>query len=638
MELAHGKKYRTALAKILLTALLYGLSILPGKMLLMLAPGAEVRFAACIPVVAGFLWGPAGAIGSALGNALGDFYSGDSLFICFWGAVGNFLLAYLPYRLWYGVRAKDAALFIHDAKSCLKFFAIIFFTALNFAALLTAIVISSGLADTRQSFFIFFSSNFNFPLLFGLPILLWLRRKNFSFAVPEMQIKTQTADSKPKQQIVFAVATAASVIFLLSNMQNISQTAALIFLAGNSLLLAAVCTLPPNYDAGLINEKRKNYSAIGARATSLLLLLAVVIICFTMALAYIIQRRAFPDMASPQLWQTLFTALLVSSNIIFLAVLFLLHKIEKQLVLPLRRLTQTAATLVASGYLQEKASSCDTEAEVGAEQNEISDLRASFAQMTCDIRSYIKNMSAAIAEKESIAAQLNVAAQIQQSSLPDTQEINQRLKGYSLTAGMFPAKEVGGDMYDCFMLPSGRLAIFIADVSGKGVPAALFMMAAKTLLQSYAQLGDPAKILSAVNDSLAENNSNMMFVTAWLGIIEPASGRMEYANAGHNYPLLQESGQPELWLRQRSGPALGVMPGLSYKNYAITLPPDSKLLLYTDGITEAENPRQEFYGAERLARRFQRAHISEDILFSVLEFTEGHPQSDDITFLWLSRH
>lgn len=636
MEAASGKKYRAALAKILLTALLYGLSVLPGKMLLMLAPGAEVRFAACIPVVAGFLWGPAGAIGSALGNALGDFYSGDSLFICFWGAVGNFLLAYLPYRLWYGVRARDAALFIHNAQSCLKFFAIIFFTALNFSALLTAIVISSGLADARQSFFIFFSSNFNFPLLFGLPILLWLRRKNFSFAVPEMQNKTQTANGKPKQQIVFALATAASVIFLLSSMQTISPAAALIFLAGNSLLLAAVCTLPPSYDASLINEKRKNYSAIGARATSLLLLLAVVIICFTMALAYIIQRRAFPDMASPQLWQTLFTALLVSSNIIFLAVLFLLHKIEKQLVLPLRQLTQTAATLVASGYLQENSASCAAESD-GSEQNEISDLRASFAQMTCDIRSYIKNMSAAIAEKESIAAQLNVAAQIQQSSLPDTQEINRRLKGYSITAGMFPAKEVGGDMYDCFMLPSGRLAIFIADVSGKGVPAALFMMAAKTLLQSHAQLGDPAKILSAVNDSLAENNTNMMFVTAWLGIIEPDSGRMEYANAGHNYPLLQENGQPELWLRQRSGPALGVMPSLSYKNYAITLPPDSKLLLYTDGITEAENPRQEFYGAERLARRFQRAHISEDILFSVLEFTEGQPQSDDITFLWLSR-
>jgi len=634
MDSCTRQKYLAALPKILLTALLYGLSIIPGKMLLMLVPGAEVRFAACIPVITGFLWGPAGAIGSALGNFIGDFYSGDALFVCFWGAVCNFFLAFLPYKLWYGVRAQNAPLFIYDTQSCIKFFAIIFLTALNFAALLTGITISAGMLENSRSFFIFFSSNFNFPLLFGLPILLYLRRQ-VNFSLPSLP---QTAVPKHSWQIyIFAFASLSSVSFLLYAFNGATAEVALAFLVTNALLLAYVCTLPAAYDSELLSLQTKNYHSISAKATSLLMLLAVAIICFTILLAYFIQRKAFPDEAGLSLWQSLFTTLLISSNIIFLAIFLLLHRMEQALVLPLRQLTHAATTLVSSGYLEEQQHCQQIAKAYEKNQDEISDLWASFNQMSCDIRSYIDNMAAAIAEKENIAAQLSVASQIQQSILPDTAPINQQLKNYTVTAGMFPAKEVGGDMYDCFFLPDGRLAILIADVSGKGMPAALFMMAAKTLLKSNGSLGDPAKILSAANDSLAENNTNMMFVTVWLGIVDLVSGKMVYANAGHNYPLLQEENKPGVWLRQRSGPALGIITGRVYKNYELTLPFNSKLLLYTDGITEAENPRKEFYGEQRLEQRFQRAHIPEDILFSVLEFAEYSPQSDDITFLWLSR-
>lgn len=632
MDIFNRQKYLTALPKILLTALLYGLSIIPGKMLLMLVPGAEVRFAACIPVVMGFLWGPAGAVGSALGNFAGDFYSGDPLFVCIWGAVCNFFLAFLPYKLWYGVRAQNAPLFIYDTQSCIKFFAVIFLTALNFAALLTGITISAGMLENSRSFFIFFSSNFNFPLLFGLPLLLWLRRKTSLTlpCVPQKQAKQHF------QLRALVLATVISICFLLYASSGATAEIALGFLITNAILLAYVCTLPAAYDAELLKLQQKNYHSISAKATSLLLLLAVAVICFTILLAYFIQRRALPDEASLSLWQSLFTTLLISSNIIFIAIFLLLHRLEQYLVLPLRRLTHAATTLVSSGYLEQQQ--CPQNVQLYAKnQDEISDLWRSFNQMSCDIRSYIDNMAAAIAEKENIAAQLSVASQIQQSILPNMAPINEQLKNYTVTAGMFPAKEVGGDMYDCFFLPDGRLAILIADVSGKGMPAALFMMAAKTLLKSNGSLGDPAKILSAVNNNLAENNTNMMFVTVWLGIVDLASGKMIYANAGHNYPLLQEENRPGVWLRQRSGPALGIIAGRIYKNYELTLPINSKLLLYTDGITEAENPRQEFYGEQRLERRFQRAHIPEDILFSVLEFAEDCPQSDDITFLWLSR-
>ena len=636
----------SAAGKILLISFLYCLAIIPGKLLLLIAPGADVRFAAFIPVVAGFIWGPAGALGSAAGNFLADFYSGDSLFICFWGAVSNFFLAYLPYRLWYGVRADKAPLFICDTASCLKFFAVIFITALNFAALLTAIVTGAEMqvTHTGASLFIFFANNFSFPLLFGIPLLLLLRRSSLEFSLPPLPKTTapkmlnNIRDSRQLQAL--AAATFLSVLFLLGSLLGVAGSAAAqSFLIANSLLLAFTCTLPAAYDKSALTGDAQSFYSLGARATTAFLLFAIATIVFTVTLTYTIynlqQERPFnAALGSFKLWQTLLSTLLISSNIIFLAVIFMLNRLEKLVVHPLRHLTETARTLLASGYLEQESLLCRHDKPA---TNEIEDLRSSFSQMTCDICRYISDLSVAIAEKKTISAQLEIASQIQQSILPETADINVRLKNYNVTAGMFPAKEVGGDFYDCFFLDDKRLAILIADVSGKGVPAALFMMVAKALLKNNSHLGDPAKILAAANNGLCDNNSSMMFATAWLGIIDLASGRLTYANAGHNYPLLQTAGQTSHWLKERSGPALGVMPGCRYKNYGLMLPFDSKLLLYTDGITEAENSRQEFYGAQRLEQRFFRAHIPEDILFSVLEFAEGSPQSDDITFLWLSR-
>lgn len=634
--------FNTAAAgRILLTAILYCLATLPTKQLLLVAPGADVRFAACIPVTAGFLWGPAGAVGSAIGNFLADFYSGDQLFICFWGAVSNFFLAYLPYRLWYGVRAAKAPLFICDTASCLKFFAVIFLTALNFAALLTAIitVADANASHTGASLFIFFANNFSFPLLFGIPLLLLLRRSSAEFAIPPLPTPAKTSKKRPQLRLL-AAATVISGIFLIFCQTGLAGSAAAQgFLILDSLLLALTCTLPAAYDKEALTPEAQSFYSLGARATVAFLLLAIVTIVFTVILSYAIYstqhtKSLRSSLGSLQLWQTLLSTLLISSNIIFLAVIFMLNRLEKLIVDPLRRLTATARTLLASGYLEQDCHFCSHDAPV---TNEMEDLSVSFSQMTCDIRRYIKDLSAAITEKKTLSAQLEIAAQIQQSILPETAPINARLKNYSVTAGMFPAREVGGDLYDCFFLDDRRLAVLIADVSGKGVPAALFMMVAKALLKNSAHSGDPAQILAAANNGLCDNNTSMMFATVWLGIIDLPSGRLTYANAGHNYPLLQTEGRPSVWLRERSGPALGIMPGCRYKNYKLTLPFGSKLLLYTDGITEAENPRQEFYGSQRLEQRFLRAHIPEDILFSVLEFAEGSPQSDDITFLWLSR-
>ncbi len=617
------------IVRVLFTALIYAIAIIPTKLLLMLMPGAEVRFAACIPVVAGMMWGPAGAIGSALGNFAADFYTGSSLYICFWGAAANFFLAYLPYKLWYSLsKNTKPLLFVHDTRSFFKFLIIIFVTALLFSSLLTAIILPSARVNIAESFFIFFSNNFDFPLLFGLPLLLWLHSTNTVFFVPKPCHKNQ----RPYYiSLLVAIALCAAFIAFITNSTELPAHFSVIYLTVMLILLAYASRMPAYPEIQPLSDT-DTFCSLSARATSCFLLLSIFSVLFVGFAVFIANPDLIKISKSLELWRTIFSTLLISINIIFIAMLFILWQTEKQVVLPLSKLSCMAHEFAGSGKLIHS----EIPVNFTGKTDEIGMLYNSFYQMTSDINHYIADLSTAIAEKETITAQLDIAAKIQQGMLADTRSINRNLKGYEISAGMFPAREVGGDLYDCFYIDDEHLAILIADVSGKGIPAALFMTVTKALLKNNASL-NPGKILEKTNNYLCENNEMMMFVTVWLGIVHLPSGSIIYANAGHNYPLVQSGISPSTRLKERSGPPLGAKYGISYKEYNLILPQESRLLLYTDGITEAENSHHEFYGAERLFHRFERAHIPDDILFSVLEFSEGTPQTDDITVLWLER-
>lgn len=621
-------------SRILITAFVYALAILPTKMLLMLLPGAEVRFAACIPVLAGILWGPAGAIGSALGNFIGDFYSGDTLSICFWGAAANFFLAYLPYKLWYSFKTNATThLFIHDTRSFLKFLGIIFITAFIFATMLTAIVETYGKASTTESFFIFFSNNFDFPLLLGIPVLLLLRRSNLKFVIPPAKQR-----SSRNYYIALLSTFILSAIYLLPVfMSSPAQTvAARNYLIATFFLLSYFCFIPAKYNAKYFDEHPRIFYSISAKATTGFLQMAILSVLFISFSAFILNPELLKISQSLDLWQKIFSTLLFSINIIFIAVLFILWQTEKNVVGPLINLSKSARKFANYQYLTEPPSPLTTPS-IKKAADEIDDLTDSFNKMTNDIKCYVTDLSKAIKERENMSAQLKIAADIQQNILADTSKMNDKLnKQYDLLAGMYPAKEIGGDLYDCFFLDKEHLVILIADVSGKGIPAALFMMVTKALLKNNVS-NSPGRILSKTNDTLCEGNDSLMFVTVWLGIVHLPSGKLTYANAGHNYPLLQVSEQEPHWLKHRSGPALGIKCGLTFTDCEIDLPHNSKLLLYTDGINEAENNSHEFFGMDRLVNRFQRTHRPEDILFAILEFSEGAEQNDDITFLWLER-
>ena len=259
--------------------------------------------------------------------------------------------------------------------------------------------------------------------------------------------------------------------------------------------------------------------------------------------------------------------------------------------------------------------------------------------MDLDLRSYITEVSEMTAEREKLGAELNVAKNIQASMLPH--KFPER-DDFEIYASMDPAKEVGGDFYDFFMIDDDHLAMVMADVSGKGVPAALFMVIAKTLIKNIAKTGvGPAEVLSRVNKQLCESNDEEMFVTVWLGILELSTGRGISANAGHEHPAFKKAGgQYELVIYKHS-PAVAIMEGLSFNEREFEMKPGDTLFVYTDGVPEASDKDNVLFGTDRMIEVLNVApeatpeHVLCSMRTALDDFVGQAPQFDDITMLCL---
>lgn len=275
--------------------------------------------------------------------------------------------------------------------------------------------------------------------------------------------------------------------------------------------------------------------------------------------------------------------------------------------------------------------------------DEIQDLSKSISRMADEIKAYMINLETVMAEKERIGAELNVATQIQADMLPRIFPPFPDRHEFEIYASMTPAKEVGGDFYDFFFVDHDHLALVCADVSGKGVPAALFMVIGKTLIKNRAQLGgSPSEVLAYANEQLCEGNDAELFVTVWLAIIEISTGRGIAANAGHEHPaLMRADGEFEL-VKYRHSPAVATFPGLTFKEHEFELNPGDKLFVYTDGVTEATDSSNVLFGEERLVASLNSGKdltpdkLIENVKSDIDRFVGDAPQFDDITMLSIS--
>ena len=274
--------------------------------------------------------------------------------------------------------------------------------------------------------------------------------------------------------------------------------------------------------------------------------------------------------------------------------------------------------------------------------DEVEILAESFAMMTRKTTEYVEQVRTVTAEKERISAELNMAATIQNSMLPQLFPPFPDRKEFDLYASMDPAKEVGGDFYDFFLVDPDHLCLVIADVSGKGIPAALFMMTSKVILQNCALMGiPPGEILAKTNDAICANNQAEMFVTIWVGILEISTGKLVFANAGHEYPALKRAGGSFELVKDKHSFVIGGMPGLKYAQHELQLNPGDKLFLYTDGVPEATSAEKELFGNDRMLDALNEAkdaapkELLQAVRKSVDEFVKEAEQFDDLTMLGL---
>jgi len=318
--------------------------------------------------------------------------------------------------------------------------------------------------------------------------------------------------------------------------------------------------------------------------------------------------------------------------VVFLIMLFVAWLLISRLInAPITKLTAEVSQ-IALGNLEEKIKV--------SSKDELGLLAQVFNKMTSDLKNSIEEKEKEQKVKESIRAELSVAAEIQSSMLPCVFPPFPARKEFELFAMIDPARDVCGDFYDFFFVDDDNLAVLIADVSGKGVPAALFMVVAKTLIKNCSSCKSPMAVFDSVNKKLCDGNESGMFVTAFIGFYNIPTGKLTFVNAGHNPPLLKKKRKFE-YLSTRPCLVLGFLKDAKYHEEEIFLEPDDILFLYTDGVTEAMNRKNELFGENRLhhaANKYINSPINDllnAIKFEIDVFVQGAQQADDITMLTL---
>lgn len=343
------------------------------------------------------------------------------------------------------------------------------------------------------------------------------------------------------------------------------------------------------------------------------------------------------DAINQEIRSFVLVSLLITCGVLAISVITYYFYIRKILIRPLATLHDAAQGLVKDNM--EKLDDFSNEVHTG---DELEELGEAFAFMTRELSEYIKNFAMATAEKERIGAELNVATQIQADMLPQIFPAFPGRKEFDIYATMTPAKEVGGDFYDFFMVDDRHLAIVMADVSGKGVPAALFMVIGKTLIKDHTQPGrDLGETFTRVNDLLCESNNEGLFITAFEGVLDLVTGDFHYVNAGHEPPFLCKKGGVFEDYKISPGFVLAGMEGMNYRCGSFRLEPGDKLFQYTDGVTEATDSQNQLYGMDRLAEVLRKnaaaapAELLPIVKGDIDAFVGDAPQFDDITMLCL---
>lgn len=643
-------RLKRAWGYMLLSAAVFFAIALPFRSLFTLMPGVtEIRPANMVPVVLGIQFGPAPAWGISIGNLISDILSGSSAFVCVTGFIINFFYSYIPYKLWYTLRIGQGDIYpvrLNVVREIIKYILVVFIDSLVTTVSLSLVFESAGFQSFFSSFPLLFFNNFDFAVILGIPVLTFWEKFHLPPLVPEYREQPRLRARARLLDLPLWIIPIIGVGYFLYSMSLGGAE------VNSPLALGCLCVaiagllvygFRPTAKAEAFPPRREGVKiSIKAKVTIGFLLLTVV---FLVLLAFVSYNalNVGGELSRLEVWNYIYLVLGITINLLYGIAIGFLWYVERNITTPVEKLSDVTELYAKQGHgkeedLQRLRQMCDTVPK----GDEIGVLAGSFSNMMGEIDEYMVNLATVTADKERIATELNVATQIQASMLPCIFPAFPDRDEFDIYATMLPAKEVGGDFYDFFLVDQDHLAVVMADISGKGVPAALFMVIAKTLIKNRAQLGHtPAEVFTAVNNQLCENNEAGLFVTAWMGILDINTGEFAFANAGHNPPLLKRASGEYEYLRTRPGFVLAGMEGVRYRQGSMILEPGDMLYLYTDGVTEATNSENELYGEDRLLAVANRCKDCDPqtllpaVKADIDQFVGEAPQFDDITMLSL---
>ena len=579
--------------------------------------------------VLGLLLGPYGSLGAVLANITLDFLNGYAPIEIIPSEIFSFGVSYLAYKLWYsGFKAnKITKPILDNIYHLILFLSSIFLCGFIYSAIHGSLFGIFFTPKIDKFYFISYLMNFiNIAFIFGI-LGIWLSKKIDFVEIPK---KSEKHVNKKLYRILFYSLVIVTIITSISLILEVDRSISIVEVILTGILLFSYLTKPFEYEIEPYDKNTIIESIIRNFLRITLIIASIGMVISFLGHNYIV------SLDNSNIYLHLMPALIITDITIllfFIPGIIILKNIEETVIDPISSFSEIEGFINENEKIESEGL-VEIYSKYINEQNEIGTLARSYTELINHNNSYIENIREIEGEKERINTELYIATRIQAAALP-TEAIETDdfiVEGYSK-----PAKEVGGDFFDYYMLDDDNLAIVIGDASGKGVPAALVAMITQMMLkQMLKQDQNPSKILYLLNNQLNENNSESMFLTLWLGIYNKTSKKLTFSNAGHNPPLIKENGEFK-YLDIDSGIVLGIMEDFNYINEEITL--KNEIVIYTDGITDANNKENEMYGEDRLLNFFNEFKENDNPIKPLLEdihnFTEDAEQYDDMTLLHL---
>ena len=585
-------------------------------------------------VVFGMLFGPYGALGTTIGALISDagfgLYKSDLLV----GLV-TFAISILAYKLWY-TPFKGREIVTKPKLSSTNeiiLFAVIILLCSVIYTLLSKNIYYIVFQIVREYNMIvqaaYLLNLVNFSFISGI-IGIWLSKYIDFVHIPKKS--KREAHDKFYNIIGLLLVIFAIIGLIIDNTSNI--TLRIIEIIIIALLLLIYITKPIKVD---IIELQHNI--IPEKISQIFFIVTLLIILFSYVIASDRILITIIDNILPITFQEVEISILIAMDTIVLIFLLpsivILRYVEKNLINPIISFSKIEK-FIKKGDKIESEGLINLYSEYVEEENEIGILARSYSNLINYTNEYIENISTIEGEKQRIETELNIAEKIQKSNLP-TKSIKNN--DYHICGYSKPAKEVGGDFFDYYKIDDDNLAIIIGDASGKGVPAALLSIITQAIIKQIIKTEkDPAKVLHLLNNQLCEKNTEMMFITLWLGIYNKHTKSINFSNAGHDPPLINKgNGYEEI--KMNSGIVLGIIEDFEFEREEI--PAFDKLILYTDGVTDAKSIDNEFYSEERLINTLNSADDGTEIvtlLQDIYKFAQGAEQFDDMTLVFLERY